>query len=103
MKKLLLLFSLFLTGIYAAFGQAEGSVVSATARAGVATTFVTDYHSIGINPANLGLRTKYETKHFTFGLLETNISGFAKGVTKSQMKNYLFSGKVIIKRIEQHM
>ncbi|WP_299252743.1 DUF5723 family protein [uncultured Cytophaga sp.] len=93
MKKLLLLFSLFLTGIYAAFGQAEGSVVSATARAGVATTFVTDYHSIGINPANLGLRTKYETKHFTFGLLETNISGFAKGVTKSQMKNYLFSGK----------
>jgi hypothetical protein len=92
MKKLLLLISLFLTGIYTAFGQAEGSVVSATARAGVATTFVTDYQSVGINPANLGVRTKYETKHFTFGLMETNMSAFAKGVTINQMKNYIFSG-----------
>jgi hypothetical protein len=95
MKKLLLLISLFLTGIYAAFGQAEGSVVSATARAGVATTFVTDYQSIGINPANLGMRTKYETKHFTFGLFETNISAFAKGVTTNQMKDYIFSGNTL--------
>ena len=35
-----------------AFGQAEMSVFSATGRGGVATTFVTDYQSLGINPAN---------------------------------------------------
>lgn len=95
MKKLLLLFPLFLTGMYTAFGQSEGSVVSATGRAGVATTFVTDYHSIGINPANLGLRTKYETKHTTFGLLETNISAFAKGVTTNQLADLILNNETL--------
>jgi len=95
MKKLLLLFSLLIASTYTVFGQAEGSVVSATARAGVATTFVTDYQSIGINPANLGLRPKYETKHVTFGLLELNASVFAKGVTKQQMNDFIFNGKTL--------
>ena len=93
MKKLLLLFSLLIASTYTVFGQAEGSVVSAAARGGVATTMVTDYQSIGINPANLGLRSKYETKHITFGLLEANASGFAKGVTMQQMKNLIFNAQ----------
>lgn len=92
MKKLLFLFSLLIASAYTVFGQSEGSVVSATARAGVATTFVTDYQSIGINPANLGLRSKYETKHVTFGFLETNAAFFAKGVTSKQMKDLVFDG-----------
>jgi hypothetical protein len=92
MKKLLLLFYLLAACSYTVFGQAEGSVVSATARAGVATTFVTDYQSIGINPGNLGLRQKYETKHITFGFLEVNASAFAKGVTKKQMNDLVFNG-----------
>lgn len=92
MKKLLFFLSFLIANTYAVFGQAEGSVVSATARAGVATTFVTDYQSIGINPANLGLRSKYETKHITFGLLETNASFFAKGVTTKQMNDLIFNG-----------
>lgn len=92
MKKLLLLLSLLIASAYTVFGQAEGSVVSATARAGVATTFVTDYQSIGINPANLGLRSKYETKHVTFGFLETNAAFFAKGVTRKQMNDLIFNG-----------
>ncbi|WP_018342294.1 DUF5723 family protein [Cytophaga aurantiaca] len=95
MKKLLLILSLLSASNYTVFGQAEGSVVSATARAGVATTFVTDYQSIGINPANLGLRSKYETKHITFGFLEMNASAFAKGVTKQQMNDYIFSGDTL--------
>lgn len=95
MKKLLLIFSLLIASTYTVFGQAEGSVVSATARAGVATTFVTDYQSIGINPANLGLRPKYETKHVTFGLLEFNASIFAKGVTKQQMSDFIFNGNTL--------
>lgn len=95
MKKLLLLLSLLIASTYTVFGQAEGSVVSATARAGVATTFVTDYQSIGINPGNLGLRSKYETKHVTFGLLEMNASAFAKGVTRQQMNDYFFNNKTL--------
>lgn len=95
MKKLLLLLSLLIASTYTVFGQAEGSVVSATARAGVATTFVTDYQSIGINPGNLGLRSKYETKHVTFGLLEMNASAFAKGVTRQQMNDYFFSNNTL--------
>ena len=95
MKKLLLLLSLLIASTYNVFGQAEGSVVSATARAGVATTFVTDYQSIGINPGNLGLRSKYETKHVTFGLLELNASVFAKGVTKQQMNDFIFNGNTL--------
>jgi len=92
MKKLLLLSSLLIASTYTVFGQAEGSVVSAAARGGVATTMTTDYHSIGINPANLGLRTKYETKNVTFGFLEMNASAFAKGVTTQQMKDFIFNG-----------
>jgi len=92
MKKLLLLLSILTATVHTVFGQAEGSVVSATARGGVATTMVTDYQSIGINPANLGLRSKYETKHVTFGLLETNASGFVQGVNMSQLKSLFLSG-----------
>jgi len=95
MKKLLLLLSLLIASTYTVFGQAEGSVVSATARAGVATTFVTDYQSIGINPGNLGLRSKYETKHVTFGLLEMNASVFAKGVSRQQMNDLIFNGDTL--------
>ncbi len=95
MKKLLLLISILSASSSAVFGQSEGSVVSATARAGVATTFVTDYQTIGINPGNLGLRSKYETKHVTFGLLEMNATAFAKGVTTNQLKNYFFDGKTL--------
>jgi hypothetical protein len=91
MKKLVLLICILTASTYTVFGQAEGSVVSATARGGVATTMVTDYQSIGINPANLGLRGKYETKHVTFGLLETNASGFVQGASLSQIKNLFLS------------
>ncbi|MBC7450559.1 MAG: hypothetical protein H7259_03625 [Cytophagales bacterium] len=91
MKRLLLLISILSTSTYTVYGQAEGSVVSATGRGGVATTIVTDYHSIGINPANLGFRSKYETKHITFGLLEANASAFVRGVTPQQMNEFIFS------------
>lgn len=92
MKKLLLLSTLLIASTYTVFGQAEGAVVSATARGGVATTMTTDYQCIGINPANLGLRMKYETKNVTFGFLETNASLFAKGVTSKQMSDFIFKG-----------
>lgn len=102
MKKLLLFLTLLIASTYTVFGQAEGSVVSAAARGGVATTMVTDYQSIGINPANLGLRSKYETKHVTFGLLEMNASAFAKGVTSQQMKDLIFNGSSLSPSEQSH-
>lgn len=50
-------------------GQSALNPFSAAGRAAV-TTFVTDYQSIGINPANLGWKGRFEGKHVTFGLLE---------------------------------
>jgi hypothetical protein len=90
MKKLILTLSLcgFASSLFA---QVEGPNFNATGRGGVATTLSTDYQCIGINPANLGLKTKYETKHVTFGLLEVNASAFVQGANLSQIKNYLFS------------
>lgn len=95
MKKLLLLLPLLIASTYTVFGQAEGSVASAAARGGVATTMTTDYQCIGINPANLGLRMQYETKNVTLGFLEANASLFAKGVTSQQMRDFIFKGNTL--------
>lgn len=72
------------------FGQHEMSVFTSTGRAGVSTTFVTDYQSIGINPANLGLPVKYENKHIAFGLFEVGSSVYSNALNKSELNN-LFS------------
>lgn len=72
------------------YGQHEMSAFTSTGRAGVSTTFVTDYQSIGINPANLGLPSKYEDKHISFGLFEFGSSVYSNALTKSQL-NEVFS------------
>lgn len=69
--------------------QHEGSVFTATGRAGVATTYATDYQAIGINPANLGLPMRYEGKHITIGLMEVGSSAYSNALTKSEL-NSLF-------------
>ncbi len=69
MKKIILTIS-FSIYTFFSFSQSEMSAYSATGRAGVATTFVTDYQAIGINPANLGYGRLNDSKKFTFGLLE---------------------------------
>ena len=76
-----------LLGIFCltATAQTEGSnfTVSGT---GIATTLVTDYQSIGINPANLGFDLKYEDPRFAFGLLEMSYSVFTNGVTRKVLR-----------------
>jgi hypothetical protein len=54
MRRILLLLLIITFCIESSFSQLESSAFSATGRGGVATTFVTDYQTIGINPANLG-------------------------------------------------
>jgi hypothetical protein len=84
MKRYLLLI-LLLTFTSLAKAQQEYSVFTAAGR-GVATTFVTDYQAIGINPANLGFKRTYDTKHVTFGLMEVGLSAFSDALTKSTFK-----------------
>ena len=84
MKKYLLV-TLSITFSSLAMAQQEYSVFTAAGR-GVATTFVTDYQAIGINPANLGYKRVYDTKHVTFGLMEFGFSAFSDALTKSALK-----------------
>ncbi len=66
--------------------QTEGSVFSSTGRA-AATTFVTDYQCIGINPSNLGWKAKYEGKNVAFGLLEVGASIYSEALTKQDLRD----------------
>jgi len=73
------------------FSQSEMSVFTATGRAGAATTFVTDYQSLGINPANLGWAPKQE-KMISFGLLEGAYSMYSESLVKSDMVGSIRGG-----------
>ena len=55
------------------YSQTEGSVFTSTGR-GVATTFVTDYQALGINPANLAWTKEFRGKRVALGFLETGFS-----------------------------
>ena len=61
------------------------SVFSATGRAGVATTFVTDYQTIGINPANLGMGPEFEFTHFNLGISELAFSIYSRALSKKEL------------------
>jgi hypothetical protein len=70
--------------------QQEHSVFTAAGR-GVATTFGTDYHTVGINPANLGFKRLYENKHVTFGLTEIAASAYSGALQKTEFRRSLFN------------
>lgn len=72
-----------------AIAQTEVGVFSATGR-GAALPFVTDYHCVGINPANLNLTPEYEGKTITFGFFEGAGSMYSEYLTKSELKNIAF-------------
>lgn len=86
MKQLLLasLFSVFL--VQTAAAQNESSAFTATGRGGAATAFVRDYQSIGINPANLGM--KHERK-ITFGFGELGAGLGSQSLNRSQLSKFI--------------
>ncbi|MBW8051258.1 MAG: hypothetical protein FVQ77_13135 [Cytophagales bacterium] len=84
--KRLILFILTATIYSQLSAQSEMSVFSATGRAGVATTFATDYQAIGINPANLGMGPEFEYTHFNLGFAEVGFSIFSKALTKKELR-----------------
>src|SRR6185312_6331550 len=92
MKKILFTTISFISAI-TSFAQQDYTTFT-TAGRGVATTFVTDYQAVGINPANLGYKSTYENKHVTIGLLEFGASAYSSALTRSQInQTYInFSG-----------
>ncbi|MBO0359266.1 hypothetical protein J0X19_14990 [Hymenobacter sp. BT186] len=82
---LLALLTLGLAG-RAACAQTELNNFSTVARGGVATTFVTDYQAIGINPANLG-RTGNARVALTIG--EFGLGVGSQSLTRSQLEKFV--------------
>ena len=85
MKNVLLGLLLF-SGI--AYGQTEYIAYPATGR-GVATTFVTDYHCLGINPANLGWQA-YD-KPITMGTSEFGFSIHSNALSKQDLRDNIWA------------
>ncbi len=85
MKRYLLL-ALVTASTSTLFAQAELSAFTSTGRAGVATTFVTDYQCAGINPANLGWQPKYEGKKFTTSAMEFTFSLYSEPLKKQELR-----------------
>lgn len=55
---------------------------------GVATTFVTDYHCLGINSSALGWGTGYKDKHFTIGATEFGFGIYSDSLNSDKLKNF---------------
>ena len=73
------------------YAQHEGSAFTASGR-GAATTFVTDYHALGINPANLGWAMGFEDKKITFGLAEMSYSFHSSALSKQELRTNIWNG-----------
>jgi Family of unknown function (DUF5723) len=85
MKKIATL--IFVFSFLSATAQNEYSAWPATGK-GVSSTFVTDYHSLGINPANLGWQS-YD-KSITMGTSEFGMSIYSESLAKQDLRNQIW-------------
>ena len=76
----------FLFSIFNLSAQTQGSAYTAVGK-GVATTFVTDYHSLGINSSALGWGTGYKDKHFTLGMTEFSMGIYSDSLSSDKMSS----------------
>lgn len=83
MKKILLVLALF--SFAASWAQTEYIAYPATGK-GVASTFVTDYHCLGINPANLGWKA-HDEKSVTLGTSEFGLSVHSESLSKQDLRD----------------
>lgn len=67
--------------------QTQGIAYPAVGK-GVATTFVTDYHCLGINASALGWGSGYEKYKFTVGGFEANGGLYSEALTSDRLKNF---------------
>lgn len=87
MKRILSVLSISVVAI-SANAQYEMSSFTSTGRGG-ATSFVTDYQAVGINPANLGWEAEFEDKKFTMGFNEISLSLHSEALTKEELRSEL--------------
>jgi hypothetical protein len=85
MKSFLLIASTFFT--FSAFTQTQGIAYSAVGK-GVATTFVTDYHCLGINTSALGWGTGYSGKFTTIGMTEFGFGVYSDAMNSAKLKKF---------------
>lgn len=83
MKTTLLSF-LFIATLHTLSAQTQGVSYPSVGR-GVATTFVTDYHSLGINNSALGWGNKYGKK-FTMGMTEFSLGFYSDSLSSDRLK-----------------
>jgi hypothetical protein len=78
-------------GLMAAFSsQAQNEFIAYPATGkGVSSTFVTDYHCLGINPANLGWKA-YEKKSVTMGSSEFGMSIYSESLAKQDLRDNIW-------------
>lgn len=81
---------LLLTIDFHAVAQGDISAFTATGR-GVATTFTTDYQTIGINPANLGFRRSFRDPKITLGFFEQSSSFFSGALSRGELYKTIVS------------
>ena len=83
MKKIL--FALAVIVGFNAMAQNEFIAYPATGK-GVSSTFVTDYHCLGINPANLGWQA-HDNKSVTLGTSEFGVSVYSESLSKQDLRD----------------
>lgn len=83
MKKIVILSLLIISSI--SMAQTE-YIAYPSAGKGVASTFVTDYHALGINPANLGWQA-YSDKKITTGTTEFGLSVYSSALKKQDLRD----------------
>lgn len=93
MKRSILLFVAISTALSIDLqAQSELSAFTSTGRAGVSTTFVTDYQCVGINPANLGWKPSYEGKKVTTSTMEFTFSLYSAALSKPDLRETFIKG-----------
>lgn len=79
-------FVLVLSLTWNATSQTQGAAYTAVGK-GVATTFLTDYQCLGINPSALGWGTGFEEKRFTMGSSEMGFGIYSDQLTSAKLRN----------------
>lgn len=75
-----------------AYAQTQSIAYSSVGK-GVATTFVTDYHCLGINSSALGWGTGYERKKITTGSSEFSLGIYSDNLSSNKLKKLYGSVK----------
>lgn len=81
--------------------QIEMSSFTATGRAGVSSTLLSDYQCQGINPANLAFKPERKKKNFCLGFGEFSFSVYSDALSRINLSSALFNPDKKLSRAEK--